>query len=488
MNTQTNMAALAATLGRAFIVNGPMPQDIEELRETIEALSLQMRNNANQQRSITGRADAQKRDITAAEAEKLDGLSARFDAMEAELKIAKAELEEAEQDAHGRTPQARMTAPNAIGGSETGARRTRAPNFTQPARTYSAMFGNVQDPLAGRFESFGEFALAVAAGGNDQRLIRNAGMVSTTGTDGGFAVPLQFLGPVLDAALAMEVVRPRANVIPMASKTATAGVFDYLDGTSGKRAGLQLLWGSEAAPLTEQKGKVREMTLDAKKGSILVRVSNELAADAPAFDRQLGQAMVAAVAIGLDMAFLAGNGAGQPLGILNAPVTITVAKESGQAANTLFLQNLANMVGKLHPASFARSVWLVHPTAVPSLYLMSYTVKNVAGTENVGGTAAQAITQDADGTLRIFGRPVAVTEACSAFSAAGDIMLCDFSRYAVGLRADASIKRDESVYFASDELAFRLTLRVDGQPQDGATTKLKDGSNTVSPFVVLGAR
>ena len=48
--------------------------------------------------------------------------------------------------------------------------------------------------------------------------------------------------------------------------------------------------------------------------------------------------------------------------------------------------------------------------------------------------------------------------------------------------------RDNSVYFASDEIAFRLTLRMDGQPQDAAATKLRDGTNTVSPFVALGAR
>lgn len=490
MNKHTSraasMAALciaAASLG-AVIHNGP---DVAELREVVEALGMQMRGITNQTKSIMGRAESQKRDLTPEEAAKVDTLLAQFNGIECELKTAKLDLADAEQEARDSTPQPRQTRPNAIAGNEPGA-RSRAPNFTQPARTFDAMFRNMADPYGGRFESFGEFALAVANGGNDQRLLRNAGMVSTTGTDGGFAVPLQFLGPILDASLAMEVVRPRANVIPMTTKTATAGIFDYLDGTSGKRAGLQLLWGSEATPLTEQKGKVREMELDAKKGSILVRVSNELANDAPAFDQQLGQAMVAAVAIGLDIAFLSGTGAGQPLGILNSPGTITVAKEGGQAANTLFLQNLANMVGKLHPASFARSTWLVHPTAVPALYLMSYTVKNVAGTENVGGTAAQAVTQDADGTLRIFGRPVAVTEACSAFSAAGDVMLCDFSRYAIGLRADASIKKDESVYFASDELAFRLTLRVDGQPQDSAATKLRDGSNAVSPFVILGAR
>lgn len=475
------MAALAAIAGSARFFNGPHSggADVDDLRETVEALTGQMRAVLNQQKAIMGRATSAGRDLTVSEQTKFDELAGNFENLEREARLAKQELATAEQDAIDSTPLPRASAPNGMGSN---ASRNKAPNYTQPVRTFSAMRrGNSPDPYGGRFESFGEFALAVAAGANDQRLIRNAGMTMGTGADGGFVVPLQFLGPVFDAALEMEVVRPRANVIPMAAGQAVAGVFDYQDGTSGKRAGLQLLWGQEATALTEQKGKVRELNMNAHKGSILVRVSNELAADAPAFDAQLGQAMVAAVAIGLDTAFLSGTGVGQPLGVLNAPGTITVAKETAQSPGTVLMPNLAAMVGRLSPSSFKRSVWLVHPTVVPKLYLMRYAVGDSSG-------FVQSIDQDADGTLRIFGRPVEITEACAPLSSAGDIMLCDFSRYAVGLRADASIKRDESVYFASDELAFRLTLRVDGQPQDGEATKLRDGTNTVAPFVVLGAR
>lgn len=48
--------------------------------------------------------------------------------------------------------------------------------------------------------------------------------------------------------------------------------------------------------------------------------------------------------------------------------------------------------------------------------------------------------------------------------------------------------RDTSQFFDTDEIAFRLTLRLDGQPEDAAPIKLRVGTNTVSPFVVLQAR
>jgi HK97 family phage major capsid protein len=146
------------------------------------------------------------------------------------------------------------------------------------------------------------------------------------------------------------------------------------------------------------------------------------------------------------------------------------------------------MLARLTPASYSRSVWLVHPTVLPSLLDLTVVVKNVAGTENVGGGHAAAVVQGADGQLRIYGRPVLVTDAASAFSSAGDVILADLSQYAIGLRRDATIEQSRDAYFASDEIGFKLRLRLDGQPMAATATKLRDGTNTVSPFVALGAR
>jgi hypothetical protein len=56
----------------------------------------------------------------------------------------------------------------------------------------------------------------------------------------------------------------------------------------------------------------------------------------------------------------------------------------------------------------------VHPTVLPSLLQITVVIQNVAGTENVGGALAAAVERAPDETLRLFGRPVKVTEACSA--------------------------------------------------------------------------
>ena len=85
---------------------------------------------------------------------------------------------------------------------------------------------------------------------------------------------------------------------------------------------------AEASTATDQAGKTRMISLRAKKAAVFVRVSSELAADAPNFDSQLSTAMSAAIAAGVDAACVSGDGAGQPLGMLNSGAMISVAKVS----------------------------------------------------------------------------------------------------------------------------------------------------------------
>lgn len=468
--------------------------NLQDLRETAEGLRLQMLSANNDGRAIIGRAESAGRGLSASEQSACDRHMTKFETLEREFKAVQREINDIEADEREAvlsTPQPRRAQPNAIANGRTPSERV--PSRGGSVSNFANLFGGVQpaDPYNGQFQTFGAFALAVAGGGQDPRLIRNSSTTSTggEGASAGYLVPMQWVQSIMDAAFLLEVVRPRANVVPIVVGQASVVGFDSTDGTGSKRAGLFLDWGvGEGEDLYPQKPKAREVNYSAAKASIFCRVSTELAEDAPNFDRQLNTAMIAAVAAGLDTAFIAGTGAGQPLGIINAPNLITISKESGQAASTLFLQNLAKMVGRLTASSFARSVWLVHPTAVPQLYLMSYTVKNVAGAENVGGTAAQAITVDANGQLRIFGLPCIVTDACAPLSSKGDVMLADLSRYTIAMRSDVRLKRDESRYFDTDEIAFKLTMRLDGAPDDATATKLRDGTNTVSPFVTLEAR
>lgn len=85
----------------------------------------------------------------------------------------------------------------------------------------------------------------------------------------------------------------------------------------------------------------------------------------------IGQAIVKALGWFLDTAFFSGNGARAPLGVHNSPATITVTKETGQAAATINYTNIAKMFARLHPSAFADSVWVANSKCIPQLLQMS---------------------------------------------------------------------------------------------------------------------
>lgn len=468
--------------------------EMRKIRTGIEGLIAQIQND---QRSIMGRASSEGRDLNVNEQARLDVSHAKLEAHVAELAKISGEIEALQDQEELSRPQSRLVPPAPIynGPGSSVPRAPAQPRLVQGIggmnRRFNDMFSSrgQHDPYAGRFTDLGEFGRAVA-GGADGRLIRNVtydGMNESTGSQGGYLVPRQWMGEIFDQALEQEVIRPAATVLPMTSNELIVGDFNYSDGTNGTRAGLRLDWVGEETQLLKQYAAAREFQLAARKGSIFVKVTNELAGDAPNFDMQLRAAMVQAVAAGLDLAFIAGTGAGQPLGLINAVNKISVAKEGSQVAATIVLANLAKMLGRFTPGSYRKAKWLVHPTCLPQLYQMTVTIRNVAATENVGGGSA-GVVQNADGSLSIFGIPVIVTEMCSPLGTEGDIMLVDLTKYVIGMRQDAYIMKSDQFYFDEDCLAFRLVLRLDGQPLPHAVYTMRDGTNTVSPIVSLATR
>ena len=163
---------------------------------------------------------------------------------------------------------------------------------------------------------------------------------------------------------------------------------------------------------------------------------------------------------------------------------MTVAKESGQATQTLLPQNLAKMISRLPTGSFARSVWIVNNDVLPALFTLTlgnYPIYLPNGL-SVGGIQVSPY-----GTL--LGRPVFVSQHANTFSGQGDVLLVDLSYYqtitkAGGLQTATSMH----LYFDADLTAFRTTFRMDGQSKVSAPISPAKGSATMSPFIQLGAR
>lgn len=343
------------------------------------------------------------------------------------------------------------------------------------------------DPQRG-FAHFGEFAQAVRARGmrpdgrQDERLMIGAAAPGTygnegIGAEGGFTVPPAFASEIWTLAGTEDALLPRCDNTKLGKSNSM--VFPDDECLPWATDGMRGYWSGEAAAGTLTKPKLTEKTLRFSKLMALVPLTDELLADSQALASYLPERVGAAIRWKANEAILFGNGNGQPLGALNSGAAIVVAKESGQAASTVQALNLTKMVGRMIPGSYQRACWLLGQDTLPALLTLS-----LAGCPIMPPDASNP---DHDGAVFILlGRPALESQHTAAFSSQGDITLVDLKYYRAISRLNTAWSFD--LWFDVDVAAFRVTFRLDGQSKLAAAVAQAKGSNTLSPFVQLGAR
>lgn len=298
-------------------------------------------------------------------------------------------------------------------------------------------------------------------------------------SDGGFLVPEQFRTELMYNALETAVVRPRAMVIPMDSGALTIPTVDETTHASGSLfGGIVFYWVEEGGTPTESQAKFGQVTLRPHKLVGLSEANNELIADSPAFNSFVSQVWPAGWAWSEDVAFLRGSGVGQPLGVLDGNNGGLITVTATASGNDVQYADVANMVGRILPASFATSVWVASHDSMPDLLTM----------ELSSGSPAVWVNNLAQGpTMSLLGRPLFFTEKVPANGTAGQLSLIDFGHYLVGDRAAMQLSSSTHAQFAADKTVFKLTGRIDGRPWLQSPLTPYNGGDTISPYVTLGA-
>jgi HK97 family phage major capsid protein len=330
-------------------------------------------------------------------------------------------------------------------------------------RSYAGMFNQGR-----KFEADAE----------EMRAFRDA-FVSGLPSSGGFAVPESLSAQWLDDALPLEIVRPRATVWTMESATRKVAGWDGANQSSTFHGGLAMEFIAEAAPATKQVGKLRAIELAAKKGAIFVDVSSELIDDGAGFDAQLELAMKRSLSQGIDYNLLCGAGGGAPLGVINSPGVITVAKETGQTKQTIIWENLCKMFARMYAPGQQRAVWVANSSAIPQLLSLSIAI-------GTGGSHIPAMTES-NGEFKLLGRPVLFTPNLPALGTASDIIFVDLSQYAMGLRKSIRLERSNIPGWTNDLVSYRAIVRFDGQGTWSAAITPRNG-DSLSWCVSLAAR
>ena len=313
-----------------------------------------------------------------------------------------------------------------------------------------------------------------------------SGASSGVPESGGLLVRNEWNTSLLTRVREQGVLAPKC--FPMPIGEGSDGVeAPYVDETSratGSRwGGVQVYRAAEAAAVTASQPKLGKFELRLEDMLGLFYATDRVLRDATLLEALAMTAFSSEFAFKLDDEIMRGTGVGQCLGIVGNAPTVSVAKETGQAAATIKFENVINMHSRLLARAMPGAEWYINQLCLPQLYAMYLAV-------GTGGVPvylpANGVAAAPYGTL--MGLPVMPIEQASALGTVGDIILANLRNdYAL---IDKPLTQASSIHvlFTTNQTTFRWVWPINGKPvMTSAVTPYK-GSLTLGPFVTLATR
>jgi HK97 family phage major capsid protein len=331
---------------------------------------------------------------------------------------------------------------------------------------------------------------ASPSGGVDPRLgqiMAATGMSEGVPGDGGFLLQDTYVNDIFrrvnETGQVFSRITRRYPLSGNSNSIKLPGIDETSRADGSRWGGVQAYWVAEGGSVTATKPTFSRIALELNKLMATSYATNEQLSDTPIIEGLVQEGFAEEMGFKLDDAAIRGTGVGEPLGILNATAKVEVAKETGQAADTIVYENVLKMWARLWARSRSNAVWFINQDIEPQLATMSVAVGTGGVPVYLPATGASQ-----SGYSTLFGRPVVPIEQCSTLGDAGDIILADMSQYWAIDKGGVNQASSMHVQFLTDETAFRATYRADYTPMwTSALTPFK-GSNTLSPFITLAAR
>ena len=350
------------------------------------------------------------------------------------------------------------------------------------------------------FQSFGEMLVAVAAAGSPAGRFRNAGMIdprlvqnaasgssATVPSDGGF---------LISPTRSNEIMKKVFDGGAILNDCAKLEIGEYSDSfevpyledanraTGSRWGGLRAYREGETDTPTSSKPSTGLWECRVTDMKALCYVTERLLNDAPALESLIMEAMPQEFTFKAEDEILNGTGGQQCTAIIGNAATVSIAKESGQAATTLLAENIVKQYSRCWGRSRSRAKWYINQDVEPQLFMMTMNV----------GTGGVPIFMPANGLSgspynTLFGKPLIPCEQCATLGTVGDIILADFQQYAIVRKGGFKSASSIHVKFLTDEMTFKFNMRINGKPKWKAVlTPYKGSSNTLSPFVTVANR
>jgi len=445
-------------------------------------IQAQITGIADEIEKIVG-TDEEPNEVTEEQQQELNELNEQLDVLTTQLSELRAEEERANlrqvaDDARKfATASERKTSPN-----KTGVRIGRIREAIE------------DDPQRG-FKSFAHFATEVFDAGNtprsNEKLMKVAagtGMQQSITADGGVFVPPAFSRSIWDRVLVQSnSMLQYCDRIPvdMGVESVTVPAINETSRADGSRGGgIQGYWKSELTQLTSSKPTFREVKLTPQELYVFAYISDKLLRNAPGTaSRVLEDQAASEISFKIGDAVVNGDGVGKPIGFVGHASTVSVAKETGQAAATVVRKNLTKMRNRMHPNWQGGAVWFVNPDVMVALEDMVIEV----GTGGIpvymppGGLSESPYSM-------LYGKPVIPIEYCAALGTVGDIVYANLMAYATAIKGMVDSNYSMHLKFDFAQTAYRLIFEMDGQPWLNSAITAYKGSTTRSPIVTLATR
>lgn len=271
--------------------------------------------------------------------------------------------------------------------------------------------------------------------------IRNALQVGVD-TEGGYLCPDTFEHQLITGLTESNVVRSLAHIISTSSGQHKIPVVS----TRGTAS-----WVEEEGPIPEDDDVFGQQYIGAHKVATLIKVSEELLNDS-AFDLEAYFVKEFARRIGNkeESAFMSGDGAGKPTGILNdAQVGVTAA-----SATAITADELIDLYYSLPAPYRATAVWVMNDATMRYIRKLK---------DSTGQYLWQKALHEGEHHT-LLGRPIYHSPYAPEVEAgAKPILFGDLSYYWIGDRKGITFRRLNERYADTGQVGFLATKRLDGK-------------------------
>ncbi len=317
------------------------------------------------------------------------------------------------------------------------------------------------------------------------RAAGTGGMVAATGPEGGHLLQGETSFEMVTNGFNNNEVLSRTDSITTSSQFIDVVGINETSRVKGSRGGgIQVYTDKELAAITQSKTELKKIRIEPKRLTGLYFASAEILNDAPALEGEMSTLFKEEFAFKGQELAMVGSGSGEALGALNSKALVSVAKESGQVAKTINAQNVIKMLSRVMMKNLKNLIWTINQDCIPQLYEIILTIgdKNIAlfvPSNNASGSGSIG---------SLLGYPVIPVEQAKTVGTVGDIMLADWSGYKTANKGGINTASSIHLKFDYNQTTFRFIYYFDGQPKLSAPITPANGTNTVSPFVVLATR